>query len=217
MNVLKRSRARAALLAPAAALMLFASAGTASANSSPGWGDDKPDVLSDCNQGNADLCQYHEINAWTSYGDWHESSNVFSNCSGTDNATFQIASAYATNTSYSYQQSTSVEVSAGFSDTIELGMKASTETSETWTLGDTRTNTQTVTSTVRPGYKGGYSFRPLVRHSQGWIEVHYGKRVDGHYYWYYPGQGSDGFRIDTPVAWSDGSLKGELKWETWKC
>ncbi|MFJ4567696.1 hypothetical protein ACIP4U_29190 [Streptomyces caelestis] len=44
-----------------------------------------------------------------------------------------------------------------------------------------------------------------------------GSRNHGHYYWYYPGQGSAGLEIDTPVAWADGSLKGEMRWETWKC
>ncbi|MFI2201858.1 hypothetical protein ACH47Z_14005 [Streptomyces sp. NPDC020192] len=71
-------------------------------------------------------------------------------------------------------------------------MKASASSTETWTVGD-------------------------VRHSQGWVEVHYGRRNYGHYFWYYSGQGSNGFRIDTAVAWPDGSIKGNLYWATWKC
>lgn len=218
MKILKNGRRRTAMLTPALALALIPfSTGTANANTSPGWGDDKPDVIWDCNNGNADSCQYHEVNAWTAPGDWHPASNVFNNCSGTDNATYARAAAYETNTSYTYGTSQTVEVSAGFSDQIELGMKASVESNESWTVGDKRTVTETLTNTVRPGYKGQYWFQPLLRHSQGWVEVHYGKRKNGHYFWYYPGQGSTGFRITTPVAWGDGSLKGEMKWTTWKC
>lgn len=42
----------------------------------------------------------------------------------------------------------------------------------------------------KPGEAGGYWFAPYWRRSQGWIEVHYGKRKQGHYYWYYPGTGT---------------------------
>ncbi|MBT2675703.1 hypothetical protein J7E95_33915 [Streptomyces sp. ISL-14] len=218
MNSMKTGGRRLAVLAPAFALVLIPfSSGTASANTSPGWGDDKPDVIWDCNNDNADSCQYHEVNAWNAPGNWHAASNVFNNCQGTDNATYARAAAYETNTSYSYGTKQTVEVSAGFSDKIELGMKASVESNETWTVGDKRTITETLTNTVRPGYKGQYWFQPLIHHSQGWLEVHYGKRKYGHYYWYYPGQGSTGFQIATPVAWGDGTLKGEMKWTTWKC
>ncbi|WP_406457809.1 hypothetical protein OH768_27080 [Streptomyces sp. NBC_01622] len=222
MKVFPRGRRRLALLAPALALVLIPfSTGTASANSSPGWGDDKPDVLAGCNH-HGDVrwprsCQYHEVNAWTALGKRHQASNVVGNCGGTDNGTYAVTYSYATNTSYSYEQGQSIEVSAGLSDTFEAGMSASSSSSETWTLGNTRTATSTITNTIRPGYKGAYWFAPWVRHSVGWIEAHYSKRTNGHYYWYYPGQGSSGIHIDTPVAWADGSLKGELYWATWKC
>ncbi|MFJ8537121.1 hypothetical protein [Streptomyces sp. NPDC093591] len=217
MKSIKSGGRRLAVLAPAVALALIPfSTGTANA-ATPGWGSDKPDVIGDCNADKPDLCQYHEVNAWTAPGNWHAASNVFNNCQGTDNATYARAAAYETNTSYTYGTKETVEVSAGFSDEIQLGMKASVESNESWTVGDKRTVTETLTNTVRPGYKGQYWFQPLIRHSQGWLEVHYGSRKFGHYYWYYPGQGSTGFRIATPVAWGDGTLKGEMKWTTWKC
>lgn len=217
MKAMKTSGRRLAVFAPALALVLIPfSSGTASAHT-PGWGSDKPDVIGDCNAGKPDLCQYHEVNAWTAPGKWHAASNVFNNCQGTDNATYARAAAYETNTSYTYGTKQTVEVSAGLSDKIELGMKASAEWNESWTVGDKRTVTETLTNTVRPGYKGQYWFQPLIRHSQGWIEVHYGSRNHGHYYWYYPRKGSMRFQIATPVAWGDGSLKGEMKWTTWKC
>ncbi|QOV36985.1 hypothetical protein IM697_00460 [Streptomyces ferrugineus] len=48
---------------------------------------------------------------------------------------------------------------------------------------------------------------PYERNSQGWLEVHYGKRKNGHSFWYYPGQGSTGVKIKTPVTWPDGTRK----------
>jgi hypothetical protein len=68
-----------------------------------------------------------------------------------------------------------------------------------------------------PGEAGGYWFAPYERNSQGWLEVHYGKRKLGHYHWYYPGQGSTGVHIKTPVLWPDGTMKGKWYWATWKC
>jgi hypothetical protein len=205
------------LLAPALALVLIPfSAGTASANSSPGWGDDKPDVIADCNANHA-KCQYHEVKAWTALGKRHQASNVAANCAGTDNGSYAVSYNYSTNTSYSYERGQTLEISAGFSDDFEAGMSVSQSSSETWTVGTARTAGSTFTNTIRPGYEGAYWFAPYIRHSQGWVEAHYGKRKHGHYYWYYPGQGTTGVHVDTPVAWSDGSLKGKLYWATWRC
>ncbi|MGW3106362.1 hypothetical protein [Streptomyces sp. NPDC001100] len=137
------------------------------------------------------------------------------NCAGTDNGTYAVSYTYSTNSSYSYENSQRLEVSAGFSDELQAGIKASTSSSETWTLGTTRTATATIT--IRPGCAGAYWFAPYVRHSQGWAEVHYNKRQFGHRDWFYPYRGSSGVRIDTPAAWSDGSLKDQVYWATWKC
>ncbi|MET9084876.1 hypothetical protein ABZX77_23855 [Streptomyces sp. NPDC004237] len=217
MKLFKRTLRRTALMAPALALLTIPfSTGTASA-ATPGWGSDKPDVIGDCNAGKPDLCQYHEVSSWNAPGYWHAASNVFDNCEGTDPATYARSAAYETNTSYTYGTKETFEVSSGFSDKIQLGMKASVESNQSWTVGDKHTVTETQTNTVRAGYKGQYWFQPLWHHSQGWLEVHYGKRVDGHYFWYYPGQGSTGFQITTPVTWPDGTLQGVMKWTTWKC
>ncbi|MEV0739917.1 hypothetical protein AB0I51_29180 [Streptomyces sp. NPDC050549] len=220
MKLLKRNLRRTALLAPALALLTIPfSAGSASAYS-PGWDPSThPDPIGACNgQGpRINLCQYHEVHAWTALGKRHQASNVVNNCAGTDNGTYAVTYTYSTNSSYSYQSTQSLEVSAGFSDELEAGIKGSTSTSETWTLGTTRTATATITNTIRPGYAGAYWFAPYVRHSQGWVEVHYDKKQFGHWDWFYPNRGSNGVRIDTPVAWSDGSLKGQVYWATWKC
>lgn len=59
---------------------------------------------------------------------------------------------------------------------------------------------------------------PYIHHPQGWLEVHYGKRKDGHSYWYYPGKGATGVHIDTPVSLkSTGELKGQFYRAAWNC
>uniref|UniRef100_A0AAU2AE51 Secreted protein n=2 Tax=unclassified Streptomyces TaxID=2593676 RepID=A0AAU2AE51_9ACTN len=229
MNVLNAAgRRRLGLLAPALAVLILPfSTGTASAaydnsNLTPGWDPNThPDVIADCNGGHGgmkpDLCQYHETQAWTSLGKRHQATNVAANCAGSDNGTYSFTASYATNTSYSYEEETKLEVNAGFSDVFEGGVKASTSSTEKWTVGDTRTTTQTLTNTIRPGYKGAYWFAPYIRHSRGWLEVHYNKRNHGHYYWYYPGKGAAKVGVDTPVALNSGELKGVMYWAVWKC
>ncbi|MGC9541981.1 hypothetical protein [Streptomyces sp. UG1] len=191
MKILKNGRRRMAMLTPALALALIPfSTGTANANTSPGWGDDKPDVIWDCNN---------------------------NNCAGSRDQGFDLTFRVDRTTEYSFQQTTGVEVSAGFSDVLEGGMSASSSQSETWKAGTTTSASTTLKGTIPPGEAGGYWFAPYERHSQGWLEVHYGKRKNGHYFWYYPGQGSTGVNIKTPVTWPDGTMKGKWYWATWKC
>lgn len=218
MKVLKNGRRRTAMLAPAFALALIPfSTGTANANTSPGWGDDKPDVIWDCNNGNADSCQYHEVNAWTELGERHQVGNPVYNCAGSSPLGFDITFKTDRTSTYSFQQETKVEVRAGFSDVLEGGMSASASQTEKWEVGQTVSASTTLKGTIQPGEAGGYWFAPYWRKSQGWLEVHYGKRNHGHYFWYYPGQGSTGVQINTPVMNSDGSMKGKWYWATWKC
>ncbi|GAA3794235.1 hypothetical protein GCM10022403_030120 [Streptomyces coacervatus] len=220
MKLKQPGRRRLALLAPALALLTIPfSAGSASAYS-PGWDPNThPDPIGACNgRGpSINLCQYHEVNAWTALGKRHQASNVSNNCAGTDPQTYQVNWKYTTNSSYSYANTQSLEVSFGFSKDLEEGMKASTSSTETWTVGDQREAGSVITNTIRPGYAGAYWFAPYVRHSQGWVEVHYNKKQFGHWDWFYPYRGSNQVHIDTPVAWSDGSIKGQLYWATWKC
>ncbi|MCD9879750.1 hypothetical protein [Streptomyces guryensis] len=223
MRLKKPGRGRPAVLIPALALLLIPfSAGTASANTSPGWGDDKPDVIADCNAGKPDLCQYHQVNAWTARGKRHQATNVVSNCASTRDLTDTLTASYTTGTSYSYEQSRSLEISAGFaSNGISSGITASNSSTETWGVNSTNTITQTFTATIPAGMKGAYWFQPYVRHSQGWIEVHYHKKQHGHWIWYYNGKDTGHVHIDTPVLWKDGALRGQIKgewfWATWKC
>ncbi|MEU6256661.1 hypothetical protein [Streptomyces sp. NPDC047043] len=219
MQLMKRGRGKLAVLTPALALLLIPfSAGTASANTSPGWGDDKPDVIWDCNHGKTDLCQYHEVKAWTALDKRRQVSPVIANCASSRDVTLTRTDTNTTNTEYSFSQSTSVEVSVGFSDKLEEGVKASQSQTETWTVGQTHTATETHTSIIPAGEKGAWWFAPYVHHSQGWLEVHYGKRKHGHYFWYYPGRGSTGVHVNTPVYLKNtGELKGQFYWATWKC
>lgn len=111
-----------------------------------------------------------------------------------------------------------MSVSAGFSDKLEGGVTASASQTEKWSVGSTRTTTETHTSIIPAGRKGAWWFAPYVHHSQGWLEVHYGKRNHGHYYWYYPNNGGNGVRVDTPVyLTNNGALKGNFYWADWKC
>ncbi|WP_051744836.1 hypothetical protein [Streptomyces yerevanensis] len=218
MKALKTGRRRLAMLAPALALFLIPfSTGTAGANTSPGWGDDKPDVIWDCNNDNADSCQYHEVNAWTELGKRRQVGNAVYNCAGSSDLGYDRIFRIDRTTEYSFSQTTSVEVKAGFSDVLEGGMSAGVSQEETWKAGSTVSASTTLKGTIKPGEAGGYWFAPYERNSQGWLEVHYGKRKQGHYHWYYPGQGSTGVHIKTPVLWSDGTMKGKWYWATWKC
>ncbi|MDF3146123.1 MULTISPECIES: hypothetical protein [unclassified Streptomyces] len=220
MKILKNGRRRTAMLTSALALVLIPfSAGTASANTTPGWGDDMPDVIWDCNNGNADSCQYHEQNAETELGKRRQASNVISNCASNQPVTLTRTDSNTSSTEYAFEQQTSVEVSAGFSDTFEAGMKASESQSETWKVGSAHTATETHTSTIPPGQQGAWWFAPYVRHSQGYLEVHYGSRNHGHYIWYYPGNGGlPGVDVLTPVFLpGTGELKGVWYWATWNC
>ncbi|GAA3826142.1 hypothetical protein ACFS5L_43125 [Streptomyces phyllanthi] len=83
-------------------------------------------------------------------------------------------------------------------------------------VGRTAGATTTFSGSIEEGEAGGYWFAPYRRKSQGWIEVHYGKRKHGHYFWHYPGKGSTGVRINTPVMNSDGTVKGKWYWANWK-
>ncbi|MFE0251414.1 hypothetical protein [Streptomyces sp. NPDC059010] len=218
MKLLKSNRGRFGALALALALALIPlSTGTASANTTPGWGDDKPDVIWDCNNGKADSCQYHETNAWTSLGKRRQVGNPVNNCAGSTPLGFDLTFRTDRSTEYSFQQETKVEVSAGFSDVLTGGMSASSTQTETWKAGTVTSAGTTLKGTIPAHEAGGYWFAPYERHSQGWVEVHYGKRKNGHYFWYYPGQGSTGVQINTPVKLSDGSMKGQWYWATWKC
>jgi hypothetical protein len=218
MKIRKTGRRRTAVLTSALALALIPlSTGTASANTSPGWGDDKPDVIWDCNNGKADLCQYHEVKAWTQLGKRRQVGNPVYNCAGSRDLGFDLAFRTDRSTSYSFQQETKVEVKAGFSDVLEGGMSASLSQTEKWEVGRTTSAGTTLKGVIPPHMAGGYWFAPYWRKSQGWLEVHYGKRKHGHYFWYYPGKGSTGVQIATPVMNSDGSMKGKWYWATWKC
>jgi hypothetical protein len=218
MKILKNGRFRTAMLSPALALALIPFAtGTANANTSPGWGDDKPDVIWDCNNGEADSCQYHEVNATTVLGERRQVGNPVNNCAGSTPLGFDLMFKTDISTEYSFEQQTQVEVKAGFSDVLEGGMSASTSQSETWKVGTVSSASTTLKGTIPPGEAGGYFFAPYERHSEGWLEVHYGKPKFDHYYWYYPGQGSTGVKIKTPVTLSDGTVKGQWYWATWKC
>ncbi|MFF7985775.1 hypothetical protein ACFZDK_42825 [Streptomyces sp. NPDC007901] len=217
MRLKKTGRRKLAVLTSALAVLLIPfSAGSASANTSPGWGDDRPDVVWDCNHGKA-KCWYHEVNAWTALGKRREVGNPIYNCSGSQTVDQTLTWRTDRTTSYSFEQSTSVEVSAGLAKEIEAGMTASSTQTETWQVGTTLSASQSLTSHVPPGEAGGWWFAPYWRHSQGWIEAHYGKRNHGHYYWYYPGRGSTGVQTTTPVRLSDGQMKGKWYWATWKC
>lgn len=218
MKVMKTGRRRLATLTPALALLLIPfSTGTANANTSPGWGDDKPDVLWDCNNGRTDSCQYHEVKAWTELGKRRQVGNPVYNCAGSSPLGFDVIFRTDRSTSYSFQQEEKVEVKVGFEDVLEGGMSASVSQTEKWEVGKTTSASTTLRGTIQPGEAGGYWFAPYWRKSQGWIEVHYGKRNHGHYFWYYPGKGSTGVQINTPVMNSDGSMKGKWYWATWKC
>ncbi|MCL8010995.1 hypothetical protein [Streptomyces sp. AS02] len=218
MKILKSGRRRMAMLTPALALVLIPfSAGTANANTTPGWGDGEPDVIWDCNHDNADSCQYHEVNAWTELGKRRQVGNPVYNCAGSAPQGFDLTYKTDRTTEYSFEQTTGVEVTAGFSDVLQGGMSASSSQSETWKVGTTTSASTTLKGTIPPGEAGGYWFAPYERNSQGWLEVHYGERKNGHYFWYYPGQGSTGVKIKTPVTWPDGTMKGKWYWATWKC
>lgn len=219
MKILKNGRRRTAMLTSALALVMIPfSAGTASANTTPGWGDDMPDVIWDCNNGNADLCQYHEQSAETELGKRVQVSNVISNCASNRDLTLTRTDTHTTSTEYAFQQETSVEVSSGFSNTFEAGMKASDTQTETWKVGSAHTATETHTTTIPAGQRGAWWFAPYIRHSQGYLEVHYGERKHGHYFWYYPGNGGlPGIDIKTPVFLPTGELKGNFYWATWNC
>ncbi|MBO4257741.1 hypothetical protein [Streptomyces griseorubiginosus] len=217
MKLFKRNLSRGLLVPALALLMLPFATGTANANTSPGWGDDKPDVIWDCNHGRADSCQYHQVNAWTALGKRRQVGNTVNNCAGSSPLRFDITFRTDRSTSYSFEQQTSVEVSAGLKDTFEAGVSASVSQTEKWEVGTTTSASTTLSSNIQPHEAGGYWFAPYWRHSQGWLEVHYGKRRDGHYYWYYPGRGTGGVQITTPVMNSDGSMKGQWYWATWKC
>ncbi|WP_159029303.1 hypothetical protein [Streptomyces viridochromogenes] len=217
-TLMKAGSRRLGVLAPALALVLIPfSSGTASANTSPGWGDDKPDVIWDCNNGKADSCQYHEVKAWTQLGKRRQVGNPVYNCAGKRDLDVERWWTASRTTSYSFQQETSHEVSAGFSDTISAGVSVSSSQTEKWEVGRTSTTSNKLTAHVPPGMAGGYWFAPYWRKSQGWIEVHYGKRKNGHYFWYYPGKGSRGVEINTPVFNSDGEMKGKWYWAVWNC
>jgi hypothetical protein len=219
MKILKNGRRRTAMLTSALALVLIPfSAGTASANTTPGWGDDMPDVIWDCNNGNADSCQYHEQNAETELDKRRQVSNTISNCASNRDVTLTRTDTTTTSTEYAFQQETSVEVSSGFSNTFEAGMKASDTQTETWKAGTAHTATETHTSTVPAGQRGAWWFAPYVRHSQGYLEVHYGERKHGHYIWYYRGPGGlPAIDVKTPVFLPNGELKGNFYWATWNC
>ncbi|MEH0421407.1 hypothetical protein [Streptomyces sp. B21-083] len=179
-------------------------------------------MIWDCDHGKTDMCQYHEVNAWTALGKRRQVSNVINNCASNRDLTLTRTDTNTNtntmSTQYSFEQSTSVEVSVGFEDKLVAGVKASSSQSETWTVGSTRTATETHTSTIPAGQRGAWWFAPYVHHSQGWLEVHYGKRKQGRYFWYYPGQGSTGVHVDTPVYLKgNGELKGQFYWATWKC
>jgi len=217
MKIRKNGRRMAVMTSALALALIPLSTGTASANTSPGWGDDKPDVIWDCNHGNLDLCQYHEANAWTQLGKRRQVGNPVYNCASSRDLGFDLAFRTDRSTSYSFQQETKVEVNAGFSDVLEGGMSASVSQTEKWEVGRTSSSGTTLKGVIPPHRAGGYWFAPYWRKSEGWLEVRYGKRKHGHYYWYYPGKGSKGVQIATPVMNSDGSLKGKWYWATWKC
>ncbi|RPF34941.1 hypothetical protein [Streptomyces sp. TLI_185] len=219
MKLQKPGRGKLAALAPALALLVIPfSAGTASANTTPGWGDDAPDVIWDCNNNNADSCQYHEQDAFTELGKRRQASNVISNCASNQPVTLTRTDTNTTSTEYAFEQSTSVEVSTGFENTFEAGMKASDSQTETWKVGSAHTATETHTSTIPAGQRGAWWFAPYVHHSQGWLEVHYGSRNHGHYIWYYGNNGGlPGIDVQTPVFLSNGELKGNWYWATWNC
>lgn len=208
-------------LATAASCALSISTASADTGQTPGWGDHNgmPDIVGDCKGQGAvtpDRCTF--VPTYQSVGMWpagtERASSILSNCTGQRDATLSVARWYSYNYSIAYSKESTVSATLNLNiDSVNLGsIGASTSYGVTTTYGTASTATETVAMPVPAGYKGWFEFTPRVQLVGGWIDIHYPKRVYGHYNYHYPGLHANNVWVIRPLLRGDGLLDG--KWTT---
>lgn len=188
---------------------------------SPLWPDNNtsPDAQGDCLGGNGgtkpDKCIWHEVSHDFSEGRASRVSTEYYNCHGTTTNSESASWSYSTSASVARETNSSSgwSLSGGFSDGVAatLGLDGQSGSSTTYTTGTTSTAMQTYTLNVPPGQKAWLTFVPKYRRSHGWLEVHYGSRMYGHFFWYYPYQGASNVTVLTPLTLPNGMADGDIK------
>lgn len=195
--------------------LIFASSGSAFAYDgvwrSPLWKPDgtRPDAQGDCLGGNGGTkpksCKWHEVRHDYSEGRAVVVGNTYYNCNSQVQNSFAIAYTYQASSSVSVSTSNAVGVNFGltgkFSEAVSatLGISDTYTSTKGYTTGKTSGVIQTYTVNVPPRQKAFLTFIPKYRRSFGWLEVDYGHKIYGHYYWYYSGKGASDVVTYTPL------------------
>ncbi|MFC0437382.1 hypothetical protein [Kutzneria buriramensis] len=212
------------------AVLALAGAGTASAAyhgpwQSVAWANDgtTPDVVGDCNQNDGGVvphyCHYHEVQTYDQLGGVHQVGNLLSNCGSNATLTQTITQTYTTISSYSYSRTSEFSTNVGLQmeEGFTGGVSASMSKTQTWTVGTMVSTASSIAITVPAHSRGALYFQPRIHVSQGWLEVNYWERNHGHYFWYYPGQGTTGVTVKVPIQNSDHTFSGIFSTRSTPC
>ncbi|MFA0929278.1 hypothetical protein RA263_02570 [Pseudomonas syringae pv. tagetis] len=178
---------------------------------SPLWAPDgtRPDAQGDCLGGNGGTkpssCIWHEVRHDYSEGPAVVVGDTYYNCNSKVANSFNITYMYQSSSSvtveHSQSSTASFDLKGEFSDAVSatLGISNTTSSSKGYTTGKTSTVSQMYTVNVPAHQKAFLTFIPKYRRSFGWLEVNYGHKIYGHYYWYYSGKGSSDVVALTPL------------------
>jgi hypothetical protein len=177
--------------------------------------DTHPNVISDCNGdgGNVkpDACLYHVVSTEEQLEDYRQASVVVSQC-GEIGATFTLTWMAAETTKYTWGKGSTIAFGPGrIVEDITAGLKSNISQMTTHSLGETANAGGSVSFEVPAGHKGWITWAPRMYVAHGWMEVQYPTKVYGHYYWYYPSQGSGNLITEVPKRLPDGSADGSYR------
>jgi hypothetical protein len=178
------------------------------------WSNDgaHPDVISNCNEDSTpkpDSCYFHVVNHYAQLGSYRQVSAPVNQCNESGGGTFSINWSTTQTSTYSYSKGYTVSVVKGLTeDGITLGLRDTKVVTTTWTTSSSASTGGSVTVSIPAHHKGWITWAPRLEVANGWFEVHYGKRIDGHYFWYYPYQGSSQIQVTTAKQLPDGTADG---------
>lgn len=224
-----------AISAISAISLLLAGAGDARAAyngvwRSPLWSPDgaHPDAQGDCLGGNGgtrpSACIWHEVSRDYSEGAAVVVGDTYYNCKSTVANSFAVTYIHQSSSSVTYESRKSVskklDLKGDFSKavSVSLGISEDTSSSKGYTTGTTSGTQQTYTVNVPAHQKAFLTFIPKYRRSHGWLEVHYGHRLYGHFFWYYNFKNSSDVIVYTPLYQvGTGKALGDVKPVYMKC
>jgi hypothetical protein len=184
------------------------------------WSNDgaHPDIISNCNGDSTpkpDKCIFHIVSHSLVTQSSRRVSPILGQCKQSTSADLTFTWSYTSTTSIS--ESITISEGAELLTAMGSGISATYDQSWSWSKEKSTTTGGSIKETVPANYDGWIQFTPKVDIYRGWLEVHYGKRIDGHYFWYYPYQGASSFVVTSPNLNSNNQQNGDLTAHTQLC